>query len=110
MLPNCPPNTQAAEPKKWHAGFESKSESGGVRSRRFVVILPVQITFRNFPGTTAISEEITSRARKLETFYQPITSCRVLVEAPARHSQRGYPFHIRIDLTVPEGEIIVKRS
>ena len=74
------------------------------------MILPVQITFRNFPGTKAISEEITSRARKLETFYRPITSCRVLVEAPARHNQRGYPFHIRIDLTVPEGEIIVKRS
>src|SRR5262249_62401654 len=50
---------QAPERNKWHAGFESKSESGGVRSRRFVVILPVQITFRNFPGTKAISEEIT---------------------------------------------------
>jgi cold shock CspA family protein len=33
-----------------------------------------------------------------------------LVEAPARHRQRGYSFHIRVDLTVPDGEIVVKRE
>jgi cold shock CspA family protein len=74
------------------------------------VILPVQITFRNVVSTEKIREEIQSRARKLERFYSPITSCRVLVEAPARHRQKGYSFHIRIDLTVPEGEIVVKRE
>ena len=34
----------------------------------------------------------------------------MLVEAPARHRQKGYTFHIQIDLTVPEGEIVVKRA
>jgi len=69
----------------------------------------VQITFRSVASTEEIEEVIRARARKLESFYSPITSCRVLVEAPARHLQNGYRFHIRIDLTVPEGEIVVKR-
>jgi cold shock CspA family protein len=69
----------------------------------------VQITFRSVSSTEEIEEVIRARARKLESFYSPITSCRVLVEAPARHHQKGYLFHIRIDLTVPEGEIVVKR-
>jgi cold shock CspA family protein/ribosome-associated translation inhibitor RaiA len=74
------------------------------------MIIPVQITFRNVASTPEIEEKIRTRAQKLERFYSPITSCRVLVEAPARHREKGYPFHIRIDLTVPEGEIVVKRE
>jgi cold shock CspA family protein len=74
------------------------------------VILPLQLTFRNIAPTPEIEARIRARARKLETFYSPITSCRVLVEAPARHHRKGYPFHVRIDLTVPEGEIVVKRQ
>jgi cold shock CspA family protein len=74
------------------------------------VILPVQITFRNIASTPEIEKEITSRAHKLESFYSPITSCRVLVEVPARHRQKGYSFHVRIDLTFPEGEIVVKHA
>jgi cold shock CspA family protein len=34
----------------------------------------------------------------------------VLVAVPERHREKGNPFHIRIDLTVPEGEIVVKRE
>jgi cold shock CspA family protein len=74
------------------------------------VILPVQITFRNVASTKEIEEGITARAQKLEKFYSPITSCRVVVDAPARHRQKGYLFHIRIDLTVPEGEIVLNRA
>ena len=74
------------------------------------MIVPVQITFRNVASTAEIEEKIQARAEKLEKFYSPITSCRVLVEAPARHREKGYSFHVRIDLTVPEGEIVVKRE
>jgi cold shock CspA family protein len=74
------------------------------------MIIPVQVTFRNVASTPEVEEKIRTRAQKLEKFYSPITSCRVLVEAPARHRRKGYPFHIRIDLTVPEGEIVVKRE
>jgi ribosome-associated translation inhibitor RaiA len=74
------------------------------------MIIPVQITFRNIVSTPEIEEKIRARAQKLERFYTPITSCRVLVEAPVCHREKGNPFHIRIDLTVPEDEIVVKRA
>ncbi len=74
------------------------------------MIIPVQVTFRNVASTPEVEEKIRVLARKLERFYSPITSCRVLVEAPARHRKKGFPFHVRIDLTVPEGEIVVKRE
>jgi hypothetical protein len=74
------------------------------------MIIPVQITFRNVASTPEAEEKIRTEAQKLEKFYRRITSCRVLVEAPARHRQKGYSFHIRIDLTVPEGEIVIKRE
>ena len=34
----------------------------------------------------------------------------MLVEVPARHRQKGYTFHIRIDLTVPGGELVVNHD
>jgi cold shock CspA family protein len=74
------------------------------------MIIPVQITIRNVASTPEVEEKIRVLAQKLEKFYSPITSCRVLVEAPARHRRKGFLFHVRIDLTVPEGEIVVKRE
>lgn len=32
------------------------------------------------------------------------------VKLPHRHHKKGSPYHIRIDLTVPRGEIVVKRE
>jgi cold shock CspA family protein len=36
--------------------------------------------------------------------------CRVMIEIPHQHRHRGYRFHIRIDLTVPGGEIVVNHE
>ena len=33
-----------------------------------------------------------------------------MVEIPHRHHRKGSPYHIRIDLTVPQGEIVVRRE
>jgi cold shock CspA family protein len=74
------------------------------------VILPVQVTFRNVAPEEGLKADIEARARKLETYGGPINSCRVVVEAPARHRAKGYPFHVRIDLAVPGREIVIRRT
>lgn len=60
------------------------------------------------------SESVDARVReevsKLETFYQGIISCRVVVELPHKHHKRGDLYHVRIDLTVPGAELVVKRE
>jgi cold shock CspA family protein len=52
---------------------------------------------------------VRQQAGKLERYYRGITSCRVIVERQGRH-KHGNLFHVRIDLGVPDGELVVKHS
>jgi cold shock CspA family protein/ribosome-associated translation inhibitor RaiA len=70
----------------------------------------LQITFRNMQRSEEIEGWIRAEAAKLETFYSQLMGCRVAVEVPHRHHRKGSPYHVRIDLTVPQGEIVVKRE
>jgi cold shock CspA family protein/ribosome-associated translation inhibitor RaiA len=72
--------------------------------------IPLQITFRNMPPSQAIEDNIREKASKLESFYDRIMSCRVIVEAPHRHHRKGKVYEVRIDLTVPGGELVINRS
>lgn len=72
--------------------------------------LPLQVTFRNMKHSTEVEDWIRAEAEKLETFYNRIIGCRVAVEVPHRHHKKGKPLHIRIDLTLPGKEIVVKRE
>ncbi len=72
--------------------------------------IPLQITARNFELTETIEDAIREKARKLDLFYDQIMRCRVLVEAPHRHHHKGVLFNTRIDITVPGGEIVIKRE
>jgi ribosome-associated translation inhibitor RaiA len=70
----------------------------------------LQITFRNMKSSSIVEEWIREEAGKLETFYHQITGCRVAVEVPHRHHVNGSPYHVRIDLTLPGGELVIKRE
>lgn len=70
----------------------------------------LQITFRNMKPSKEVEEWIRAGAAKLDTVYSQLMGCRVVVEIPHRHHKRGSRYHIRIDLTVPQGEIVVKRE
>jgi hypothetical protein len=71
------------------------------------MILPVQITFRNMPPYDKVAARVQEEAEKLDEFYRRITSCRV-IEIPHRHHTLGEQFHVRIELGVPGGEIVVR--
>jgi hypothetical protein len=71
------------------------------------MILPVQTTFRNMDASAAVAARVQEEADKLDKYFDRITSCRVIVEAPHRHHRRGEPFHIRIELGVPGKELVV---
>lgn len=72
--------------------------------------LPLQITTKNVSLSETAIDAIRDKAAKLETFYDRIISCRVLVEAPHRHKHQGVAFNVHIDITVPGHEIVVKRE
>lgn len=72
--------------------------------------IPLQITFRNIPPSEAVEAKIRTLAAKLDRFYNRITSCRVIVDAPHRYQRNGKLYQVRIDMTVPKGEIVIKRD
>lgn len=74
------------------------------------MILPLQISFRNMKPSDAVDARIREEVAKLETFYKGIMRCRVVVELPHRHQKSGDLYHVRIDMTVPGAELIVKRE
>jgi cold shock CspA family protein/ribosome-associated translation inhibitor RaiA len=71
---------------------------------------PLRITFRNMPPSLAIENNIREKAAKLESYYDRILGCHVVVEAPHRHHHKGKAYVVRIDLTVPGGELVVNRA
>jgi len=72
--------------------------------------LPVQITFRDIEPSDFIEARIREKVAKLEEFYDRITGCRVVVEARHRRHHKGRLYTVRVDLTVPGGEIVVNRE
>ena len=72
--------------------------------------LPVQITLRYMEPSAAVEAKIRERVAKLDRYYQRIMGCRVVVEAPHRRHHQGKLYHVRVDLTVPGGELVVRRE
>lgn len=72
--------------------------------------LPLQLVFRNLDPSPAIEAKIRERVGKLDLYYDQIMSCRVAVEAPHKHHHKGKLYHVRINLTVPDKELVVSRE
>lgn len=72
--------------------------------------LPPTIAFRGVRRSAALEQAVLERIRRLETYFQPIMACRVVVEFSERHHEAGNRYHVRIDLTVPGEEILVKHE
>ncbi len=69
--------------------------------------LPLEVTFKNLVHSDAIEAEVRERAEKLDRFHPRITACRVLIETSHRRTRRaGTVYHVRVDVTVPGGEIV----
>ncbi len=62
------------------------------------------------PSSEASEANIREKVDKLDLFYDRIMSCRVVVEAPHRHHHKGKLYHVRVDLTLPGGELVIKRE
>jgi hypothetical protein len=70
---------------------------------------PVQMTFDHMRPTLETQELIRAQAAKLEQRVPWLTSCHVVVAAPA--TVRAYvPYQVRIDLTLPGREIAVTKE
>ena len=69
--------------------------------------IPLQVTFRGLAHSPALSKRIREKATKLHYLHPRITSCRVTIEGRPRHHTHGRPFSARIDVHVPERDVVV---
>lgn len=83
--------------------FSPKSEDTTIK-------IPLQITFKGMEPSETIEAQVRAAAEKLDEFYGDIMGCRVLVEIPHKHHRKGKQYHVRIDLTVPGAEFVIRRS
>ena len=72
--------------------------------------LQPQVTFRNVKPTEEVQLWIGRAFSKLESLYNHIMGCRVEIQLPRQHRKNGCLYQVRIDLTLPGGEIVVKRE
>ncbi len=72
--------------------------------------IPLQITIRGIDHSEALESHIHEKSKKLEEFFDHITSCRVVVEVPHKHHQQGKQFNVRIVISVPGSEIVANHD
>lgn len=72
--------------------------------------LPLEISARDVRLRDETEDLIREKATKLDRLYDRIISCRVRVEMPHRSQRSGMTYNVRIDITVPGGELNIKRE
>lgn len=68
------------------------------------------VSFKGMKPSPAMEANIREKVLHLEQFHDRIVSCRVVVDAPHRHSHKGKLYHVLVDVSVPGGEIVVNRE
>lgn len=68
------------------------------------------ITFRRLRGAEQLEATIRERLARLETFVPSIIGAHVTVELAERHHRQGNRYHVRIALTLPGEQIVVKHE
>ena len=69
--------------------------------------LPLEISARNVKLSSETEDLIREKAGKLDHLYDRIIGCRVKVDMPHRSQRSGSAYDVRIDITVPGGEVVV---
>ena len=70
----------------------------------------VQITFRGMETSPSVEAQVRHRIEELYQLSDRIAACRVVLEAAHRRHRQGMIYHVRIDLTVPGGPLVIDRE
>jgi len=71
--------------------------------------IPLQINFHHLEPSPAVEAAVRKHAKKLELFRDDIVSCRVTIESPHKHKQKGRLYHIVVDVRTEGDEVAVSR-
>jgi cold shock CspA family protein len=68
---------------------------------------PLRITFHGMQHSDFIERRIRQSAAELERFSDQIMSCHVTVEAPHQHHHKGNLYAVRVDIRLPDEQLVV---
>jgi len=68
--------------------------------------VPLQISFEHIGHSEALEAAVRKEARKIERFYDRITSARVVIARPQHRHHKGDTYCVRIHIAVPGGKHI----
>lgn len=71
--------------------------------------LPLQITAHDITLAPEMEADIRARVADLARYYDRIMSCRVTVDVPNLRHRQGGLYYVRLDFTVPGGELVIRR-
>lgn len=69
--------------------------------------VPLQVKSPHVPLTGEVEAYIREKVDGLETVFDGIISCRVTIDGPVNHHQKGGPYAVQIDVVVPGAELVV---
>lgn len=70
----------------------------------------LQVRFHGVEHSDAVEQRIQEKFAELERFHDRIMSCRVTVDAPHGRHHQGNLYAIRIDMHLPDNEIVIDRG
>lgn len=70
----------------------------------------ITVTFPKSKASPWLEAEIRDRVERLKVVCADILTCRVVVDIPHRHHQKGNRFSLRIELGVPGEDIAITRD
>lgn len=69
-----------------------------------------ELAFRNVEATDELKDRILAGIDKLEEVYDHIITCRVMVEETNPGRKAGKLNHVRLDISVPNHEVVINRN
>lgn len=73
-------------------------------------MIPYQITFRDFPESDAAWLAVQKRVEKLETFFDDIVRCEVVLSCPHWHRQTNRLYKVQIHISMPGKDVVISRD
>ena len=67
----------------------------------------LEIVFHGIDQSDAVEKIIKKKVHKLESYSDKIKSCRVVVDKPHNHHNKGTIYHVSLDVTLPDSNISI---
>ena len=72
--------------------------------------VPLEISFHNTEPSENLERKVRERVDKLHRFNDRIVSCHVAIEVPNRTRSPKVPYRVRVDVRVPDKELVVSKD